>query len=157
LIYEPAALKPRRVAGTDGSPAKPDGDDLGARIGDGAGGVRDLQPWHGFEFQEPPSGGFLLCKLFANFTKEHFGKREFLAANSDHLIRCQWIRDCDRPRFGGGVNCSFANLSAPRWPYNEGQNEDSSSISRSCSFGVIGTCRTIAANGRAFPAAFAVQ
>jgi len=35
--------------------------------------------------------------LFATFTKKHSGKREFLAADSDHLIRRQWIRDCDRP------------------------------------------------------------
>ena len=37
-----------------------------------------------------------------------------------------------------------------------GQDEDSSGISRSCNV-VISTCRTIAANGRAFPTAFAVQ
>jgi hypothetical protein len=30
---------------------------------------------HGFEFQEPPSGGFLLCKPFANFTRKHLGKK----------------------------------------------------------------------------------
>jgi len=36
-----AVRKPGRLAGTDGSPAKPKGYDLGARLGDSAGGVRE--------------------------------------------------------------------------------------------------------------------
>ena len=34
-----AASKPRRLAGTDGSPSKHEGDDVGARVGNGQGGV----------------------------------------------------------------------------------------------------------------------
>ena len=34
-----AAPKPRCLAGTDESPAKPQGHDMGARVGDGPGGV----------------------------------------------------------------------------------------------------------------------
>src|SRR5580704_12491743 len=84
------------------------------------------------------------------------GKREFLAGNSDQLIRpsldVRLLIPLPVRRRASTVRSPIRARGAS--DTTKGQDEDSFGISRSCSV-VISICGTIAANGRALPAAFA--
>jgi len=86
------------------------------------------------------------------------GKREFLAGNSDQLIRpsldVRLLIPLPVRRRASTVRSPIRARGAS--DTTKGQDEDSFGISRSCSV-VISICGTIAANGRALPTAFAVQ
>ena len=86
------------------------------------------------------------------------GKREFLAGNRDQPYQASLDARLLIPlpvrRRASTVRSPIRARRAS--DTTRGQDEDSFGISRSCSV-VIGICRTIAANGRALPTAFAVQ
>jgi hypothetical protein len=112
---------------------------------------------HGLEFSGAAFGWLFtlqaLCKLHEKTSRE---RGNFWPLTAITLSGVNGFEIAIAPGRAAASICSFANLRR-RAAWQRGQNEDSSGVSRSCSFGVVGTCRTIAANGTAFPAAFAVQ